>query len=62
MSNVPDLEHGSNSWICSWGSARVELYERANVEKLAARGWRVETAGQYLARLNHELSVNEHRP
>lgn len=53
MSAVPELERSCNSWIATSPSGRVyEFYRRRNVEALAARGWRVETANQYLCRIN----------
>lgn len=54
--NIPTLEHGCGSWICTAQSGRVvELYERPNVEKAATASWRVETALQYLGRINAEI-------
>lgn len=52
-SQVPELPHGCGSWIVTAPDGRVfELYERANVRKAAAAGWRIETAVDYLVRIN----------
>lgn len=49
----PELEHGSGSWIVTSPTGIVfELYERANARSAFGLGWQVETAGQYLGRIN----------
>lgn len=51
--NVPELEPHCGSWICTSPGGEVrEFFERANVERAASTGWRVETAAQYLGRVN----------
>jgi hypothetical protein len=57
---IPELEPHCGSWIVSAPNAGavVELFERRNVERAAAAGWRIETAAQYLARIQREVSAN----
>ncbi len=55
MRKAPDLEPHCGSWIATHGTRAVELYERSDADKLAAGGWRVETAAQYLGRVNAEI-------
>ena len=57
MINVPALEHFCGSWIVSRKSGEVigEFFERANVEKFNPDTCFVETAAQYLARVNREI-------
>ena len=51
--NIPDLEPHCGSWVCTAPTGWVvELYNREIVEFLAGSGWRVETAAQYLGRIN----------
>jgi len=53
---IPELEERCGSWVCTSPAGEVrEFFERANAEKAAASGWRVETAATYLARINREL-------
>lgn len=54
MTTIPELERGCNSWIATSPNTGkpVELYERADVEILAAHGWTVQTALQYLTDIN----------
>lgn len=61
--SIPDLEPHCGSWICisPLGTVR-EFFSRANTEKAAAYGWRVETAAQYLGRINAALKVNRGLP
>lgn len=52
---VPGLESYCGSWIVSLPSGAVcgEFYDRGNVERLATAGYyTIETAAQYLGRLN----------
>jgi hypothetical protein len=50
---VPELERWCGSWIVTSPSGQVyELFERSNVRKASQAGWRIETAGEYLARFN----------
>lgn len=54
--SVPSLERESGSWVVTSPKGRVvELFDRANVEKACAAGWRVETALQYLTRIRAEV-------
>lgn len=54
--SIPALPRGCGSWIVTSPAGRVvELYERRNVEKAAAAGWRIETAVDYLVRFNAEM-------
>lgn len=56
---IPDLESYCGSWIVTSPAGRVvELYERSNVERAANAGYRVETAAQYLGRVNCEIRGN----
>lgn len=58
---IPALER-SGSWIVTSPSGTVrEIYERRNVEKAAKAGWRIETAGQYLGRINREIKDGKHQ-
>lgn len=55
---IPALPHGCGSWVVTSPAGRVlELYDRANVEKAAAAGWKIETALQYLARFNAQVAA-----
>ncbi len=56
---IPELPHTCNSWVVTSpdGSRRHELWTRANVEKAAAAGWRIETAHAYLCRINAEIKA-----
>ncbi len=55
MTRAPDLEPHCGSWIATSGARVVELFTRRDADKLAAAGWRVETAAQYLGRVNAEI-------
>jgi hypothetical protein len=55
---IPELNHFSGSWIVTRiedGSIIGEFYERSNVEKFNLNTCRIETAYQYLCRINREL-------
>lgn len=55
---IPDLEPYCGSWtVTSPDGEVVELFTRANVERAAAAGWRVETTTQYLCRINAEIKA-----
>ena len=63
---VPELDHLSGSWICTSPDADAgytvrEVYDRKNAEALAARGWRVLTASEYLAEFNKGVKFAEER-
>lgn len=60
--HIPELDHFSNSWIVTRikdGSVIGEFYERSNVEKFNPATCRVETAYQYLTRINRTLKENQ---
>jgi hypothetical protein len=61
MTTIPELEPHCGSWICTQNDAVREVYERATAEKLAARGWRVLTAAQYLAEFNRGVKLAAER-
>ena len=53
--HIPELDHYSNSWIVTrtaGGAVIGEFHERSNVEKFNPVTCRVETAYQYLSRIN----------
>ena len=51
----PELEHGSGSWMVTSATGEVcETFSRPIAEKMHAYGYKVETSGQYLARINRE--------
>lgn len=54
---IPELPHGCNSWVItrkSDGQVIGEFYKRATVERFNPETVIIETAVQYLARLNAE--------
>lgn len=58
---VPELPHGCGSWVVTSPRGLVyELYDRANVRRAVKNEWLVETAVDYLCRLNRE--ANEPNP
>lgn len=59
---IPALPHTCNSWVVTSPDCarRYELWERANVERAAAAGWRIETAHDYLCRINAEIKADTH--
>ena len=62
MTTIPELEPHCGSWICTHNDADAvhavrEVYERKTAEALAARGWRVLTAAQYLAEFNRGVKM-----
>lgn len=63
---VPELDHLSGSWVCTSpdtdaGNPVREVYERKNAELLAARGWRIQTAYEYLVEFNKGVKFAEER-
>lgn len=61
LTPIPTLPHGSGSWVCtSPAGAVLEFFNRRNVEKAAAAGWRIETALAYLCRINAEIKADTH--
>lgn len=62
MTAIPPLTRDCNSWVATSPSGRVlEFFTRRNVEKAAAAGWRIETASDYLYRINREIQEGKHR-
>lgn len=58
MPHVPKLDHYSGSWIVSRikdGSVIGEFFKESNVEKFNPNTCRIETAYQYLTRINREI-------
>lgn len=66
-SQVPALEPHCGSWICTLehpdgqSPRLVEVYSRKDAETLAAAGWLVETAAQYLAKFNRAVKLAAER-
>lgn len=60
---IPELPHGCGSWVCTApdGERREVFYQR-NAELAAALGWRVETAIDYLHRINNEIATGAKTP
>jgi hypothetical protein len=55
---IPELAHGCGSWICTPPNGQpMETFTRSTAEILSGAGWRVETAGEYLGRINKALRV-----
>lgn len=52
--HVPELDQYCGSWVVSHhdGSVIGEFYDRSDVERFNAATCRVETAAQYLGRIN----------
>ena len=60
---IPPLPHGCGSWICtSPNGMRREFYGRRNVGIAAIAGWKVETAIDYLHRINTETKAGAKTP
>jgi hypothetical protein len=58
---IPPLTRDCNSWVVTSPSGLVlEFFTRRNVEKAAAAGWRIETASDYLHRINREIQEGKH--
>jgi hypothetical protein len=52
---IPKLAPHEGSWVVTSPNGRItELFERENVEKAAAAGYKIETIGDYLARFNKQ--------
>ena len=55
---IPELERGCGSWICTRPDGyRLEFFTRGNAELAASAGWKVQTAGAYLAELNRKIKA-----
>lgn len=53
---LPELEPHCGSWIATRPDGRVfELFNRSYAELCASRGWKLETAAQYLGRINKAI-------
>lgn len=53
LHRVPPLAYGEGSWVVTSPTGFVvELYEAASVCQALAHGWRAETIGTYLHRIN----------
>ncbi len=52
---IPELEPHCGSWIITSDddSLARETFSRSTAEQAALAGWNVETAAQYLARINY---------
>lgn len=66
MGAIPELEPHCGSWICTSQDADSghpirEVWTEQDAETLAARGWVVETAAQYLGRLNRAIRLADER-
>ncbi len=61
MITVPDLEPHCGSWVVSRKNGEVigEFFERANVERFNPDTCVVETAAQYLGRVNRQIRQGE---
>ncbi len=57
---IPELEPHCGSWVCTppSGGLGMETFTRNTAEVLSGAGWRVETAAQYLGRVNAEIRTN----
>ncbi len=54
---VPELKHGSGSWVCTSPTGEVrEFRKRSNAALAGQHGWHVEDVADYLARLNKQVS------
>lgn len=57
-SEIPPLPPRCGSWVVTSPDGRVfELFDRTNVKRAAADGWRIETAIDYLHRINTEIKA-----
>jgi len=57
-STLPELEPHCGSWIATASRGRViEVFDRAKAQRLLDLGWTVETAAQYLGRINAEIKA-----
>ena len=62
MTTIPPITRDCNSWVVTPPAGRaIELFTLRNVEKAAAAGWRIETASDYLYRINSEIQEGKHR-
>lgn len=56
MNRAPTLDRTSNSWVITTAAGGViETWSRRTADAFAANGARVETAAQYLGRINREI-------
>lgn len=62
MTAIPPLTRDCNSWVVTPPVGRaIELFTMRNVEKAAAAGWQIETASDYLHRINREIQEGKRR-
>jgi hypothetical protein len=55
---IPELERHCGSWICTSPTGQVrEFFDRSNAEVAKRNGWTVETAAQYLGRINSAIKT-----
>lgn len=60
MDGFPELNDKSGSWMATSSKGKtVELFERKDAELAFHHGWKVETAMQYLGRVNKEIREGE---
>ena len=58
MNEVPELEHHCGSWIISRksdGKSVLETFSREIAEKINTEKYTIETALQYLCRINRKI-------
>lgn len=61
--DIPPLPHGCGSWVVTAPDGLVyELHKRSNVRLAAAQGWKIETAADYLHRINTEIKAGAKTP
>jgi hypothetical protein len=59
-SQIPELEPHCGSWVCSRNDGyRFETFSIRTARCAAERGYRIETAAEYLARINRESSSDK---
>ena len=53
---IPALSRACNSWIVTSPRGTVtEIWGQANIQRASQAGYRIETAGDYLARVNAQI-------
>ena len=62
-SEIPLLPPRCGSWIVTAHDGTVlEFFDKANVQKAANHGWKIETAIDYLHRINAEIKTGAKTP
>lgn len=59
---IPSLEHHSGSWIITCrktGKAVMETFRRDTARSINQSRYKVETAAEYLARVNQHIKENK---